>query len=101
MALALQRAVREFGSTSQRFYDIVVKILVGFIVAYFIVLTAALGPALYRFLTDSTSKESSAGDKSLIRDRHTTSPAELEKSLAFRPQGGLRGTPVDDLHRRR
>lgn len=51
LVVAVQRAIQEFGAPNQRFYDLIVKILAGFVVAYFIVLAIALGPALYCYLT--------------------------------------------------
>lgn len=51
LLLVVQRAIRAASAKDAKFYDVVVKIVIGFVVLYFIALTAALFPFLLKWLT--------------------------------------------------
>jgi hypothetical protein len=51
LLLVVQRAIKAASAKDAQFYDVVVKIVIGFVVLYFIALTAALFPFLLKWLT--------------------------------------------------
>ncbi len=53
LLLVVQRAVRAVSARDATFYDFLVKALIVFVLLYFMALTAALFPVLYRWLTNS------------------------------------------------
>lgn len=60
LLLVVQRAIRAVGARDAAFYDFLVKGLVVFVLVYFMALTAALFPFLYRWLTNSSPTGSSS-----------------------------------------
>jgi hypothetical protein len=72
LLLVVQRAIRAVSAKDARFYDLVVKIVIGFVVLYFIALTAALFPFLLKWLT----ADSGSGPKNPPTPTPTQSSAE-------------------------
>jgi len=57
LLLVVQRAIRAVSAQNATFYDLLVKGLVVFVLLYFMALTAALFPFLYKWLTNSNSAQ--------------------------------------------
>jgi hypothetical protein len=55
LLVVVQRAIRAVSAHDATFYDLLVKGLIVFVLIYFMVLTAALFPFLYKWLTGSGS----------------------------------------------
>jgi hypothetical protein len=53
LLLVVQRAIRAMSAQNATFYDLLVKALIIFVLLYFMALTAALFPFLYKWLTNS------------------------------------------------
>ncbi|MEN3370537.1 MAG: hypothetical protein V7609_2680 [Verrucomicrobiota bacterium] len=81
LLLVVQRAIRAVSAKDAKFYDLVVKIVIGFVVLYFIVLTAALFPFLLKWLTaDSEQIQHSSATPSATQSSAEPSLARVTEA---------------------
>jgi hypothetical protein len=87
LLLIMQRAIREVGRSRERFYDILVKIIVVFVVLYFMSISALLLPAVLDWLRGNESspahRSSNVGYNRDLLDRSKVS-SSLRSSASSR-----------------
>ena len=75
LLLVVQRAVTEVGRADAKFYDLLVKVLVVFVVLYFMVLTSFLFPQLVWWLAPTTTS-------GVMPERKPLSPEQMHLAIA-------------------
>jgi hypothetical protein len=92
LLLVVQRAIRAVSAKDAKFYDLVVKIVIGFVVLYFIALTAALFPYLLKWLT----ADSGPGQSPIPKNTSTPSSTQSSAEQALASLADACKAPVQD-----